>query len=137
MDDKNLSGFKTGDRFWHTLDNAAKIFPAIITREVTSVIRVSAKLTEPVKIDAFRKAVLKAEGRFPYYLMQLRKGFFWYYLEHLPHHIPIELDEGECCRKFEKGGLLLRFWCVKTASVWKCHIFLQMVVEPLIFCERY
>jgi len=109
MGEKNLSGPKSGDRFWHTLDNAAKIFPAIITREVTSVIRVSAKLTEPVKIDAFRKAVLMAEGRFPYYLMQLRKGFFWYYLEHLPHHIPIELDEGECCRKFEKGGLLLRF----------------------------
>ena len=109
MDDKIRSGLMAGDRFWHTLDNAAKIFPAITTREVTSVIRISAKLREPVNIGAFRKAVLMAEGRFPYYLMQLRKGFFWYYLEHLPHHVSIEMDEGECCRKFEKGGLLLRF----------------------------
>jgi hypothetical protein len=120
MDVKNSNNPKAKNRFWHTLDNAAKIFPAIITREVTSVIRISAKLKEPVRIEAFRKAVLMAENRFPYYLVQLRKGFFWYYLEHLPHHIAIETDNKECCRKFEKGGLLLRF------LIWKNSISLEV-----------
>jgi NRPS condensation-like uncharacterized protein len=96
------------DKFWFTLDNAAKIFPAIITKEVTSVFRLSAVFKRPVKIGPLRKAVLLAEKRFPYYLVQLREGFFWYYLEHLPQHISIEVDDNTYCRKFPKGGLLIR-----------------------------
>ncbi|MFO8001861.1 MAG: hypothetical protein R6U46_11500 [Marinilabilia sp.] len=97
------------DRFWLALDNAAKIFPAIITREVTTVIRLSAVLKNPVNIRSFQRAVLLAEKRFPYYLVQLRRGFFWYYLEHLPQHIPIEVDDGLLCGKFPRRGMLLRF----------------------------
>ncbi|PWD99451.1 hypothetical protein [Marinilabilia rubra] len=107
-------------RFWFALDNAAKIFPAIINTEVTSVIRLSAVLHAPVRIEAFRRAVLKAEKRFPYYLVQLRKGFFWYYLEHLPHHIAVEVDDKRPSRKFSKGGLLLRF------LVWNNKISLEV-----------
>ncbi len=95
-------------KFWFSLDNAAKIFPAIITEEVTTVFRLTAVLKQPVRIKALRKAVLKAEKRFPYYKVQLKKGFFWYYLEHLPRHIPIEADDQPCCRKFSKGDLLIR-----------------------------
>ncbi|WP_291855860.1 hypothetical protein [Marinilabilia sp.] len=120
MDVKINNNPKTNNRFWYALDNAAKIFPAIITREVTSVIRISTKLMEPVQVEAFRKAVLVVEKRFPYYLVQLRKGFFWYYLEHLPHHITIETDDKECCRKFEKGDLLLRF------LIWEKSISLEV-----------
>jgi NRPS condensation-like uncharacterized protein len=109
MDRNKHQRSKTNSRFWFALDNAAKIFPAIITREVTAVIRISASLKQPVKIAALRRAVLIAENRFPYYLVQLRKGFFWYYLEHLPRHIPVETDDKPFCRKFERGGLLLRF----------------------------
>ena len=95
-------------KFWFSLDNAAKIFPAIITKEVTAVFRLTAILKQPVKIKALREAVLIAEKRFPYYKVQLKKGFFWYYLEHLPRHIPIVVDHQVCCRKFSKGGLLVR-----------------------------
>ncbi|MFW5890468.1 MAG: hypothetical protein ACOCTO_03620 [Marinilabiliaceae bacterium] len=97
------------DRFWLPLDNAAKIFPAIITREVTTVIRLSAIMKQPVNLKAFQRAVLLAEKRFPYYRVQLRRGFFWYYLEHLPQHIPIEPDDDRACKKFPGGGMLLRF----------------------------
>lgn len=107
-------------RFWFGLDNAAKIFPAIITREVTAVIRISAIFKEPVKINAFRRAVLKAEKRFPYFLVQLRRGFFWYYLEHLPRHIPIVPDDNQVCEKFGKGGLLMRF------LVWNNSVSLEV-----------
>jgi len=95
-------------KFWFSLDNAAKIFPAIITKEVTTVFRLTAVLKQPVNIKALREAMLKAERRFPYYKVQLKKGFFWYYLEHLPRHIPIEADDQPCCRKFSKGELLIR-----------------------------
>ncbi len=95
-------------KFWFSLDNAAKIFPAIITDEVTSVFRLSAVLKHAVRIAALRKAVLLAEERYPFFRVRLKEGFFWYYLEHLPLHIPIEPDSGLICRKFPKGNLLIR-----------------------------
>ncbi len=109
MDQIDTNNASTKSRFWFSLDNAAKIFPAIVTNEVTSVIRISAKLKSPVNIKAYQKAVLKGEKRFPYYRVQLKKGFFWYYLEHLPRHIPIEVDDKMCSRRFSKGQFLLRF----------------------------
>ncbi len=121
--DGNNTNSQTTNRFWFSLDNAAKIFPAIITKEVTAVIRLTAKLKQPVNIRAFRKAVLKAERRFPYYLVQLRTGFFWYYLEHLPQHIPINVDNQQYCKKFSKGGLLLRFLIINNSiSLETSHI---------------
>jgi NRPS condensation-like uncharacterized protein len=96
------------EKFWFPLDNAAKIFPAIITKQVTTVFRLTAVLNHPVKIKALRRAVLLTEKRFPYYKVQLREGFFWYYLEHLPQNIPIEVDDKPCCRKFRRGSLMIR-----------------------------
>ncbi len=109
MNSKNRNTTPNHDKFWFALDNAAKIFPAITTKEVTSVFRLTAVLKQPVKIEHLRKAVLLAEKRFPYFMVQLREGFFWFYLEHLAQHIPIEADDQVCCRKFPKGGLLIRF----------------------------
>lgn len=107
----NKSGNTTPDpgKFWFALDNAAKIFPAIITKEVTSVIRLTAVLNEPLKIKHLQKAILQAEKRYPYFRVQLKEGFFWYYLEHLPQHIPIVADDNVFCRKFSNGALLIRF----------------------------
>jgi hypothetical protein len=95
-------------KFWFALDNAAKIYPAVITKNVTNVFRITAILKEPVKIKPLLKAVLRAEKRFPYLCVQLKEGFFWYYLEHLPEHIPVEPDEHRLCREFLKGSLLIR-----------------------------
>jgi NRPS condensation-like uncharacterized protein len=109
LDNKSSNTTTEPGKFWFALDNAAKIFPAIITKEVTSVFRLTAVLNHPVKIKHFQKAVLLAEKRFPYFRVQLKKGFFWYYLEYLPKHFPIEADDNVFCRKFSKGGLLIRF----------------------------
>jgi len=95
-------------KFWFALDNAAKIFPAIITENVTAVFRLTVMLKQPVKIKPIQKAVLQAEKRFPFFRVQLREGFFWFYLEQLPKHIPVEPDERGLCRKFPKGSLLIR-----------------------------
>lgn len=108
MDGNNIHTKPTPDKFWFALDNAAKIFPAIINENFTSVFRLSAVLKEPIKIEPLCRAVLLAERRFPFYLVQLKEGFFWYYLEQLPQHITIEVDDQSFCRKFSKGGLLVR-----------------------------
>lgn len=108
---KSKSRNTTNDtgKFWFALDNAAKIFPAIITKETTSVIRLTAVLKQPVKIKQLQNAILKAEKRFPYFRVQLKEGFFWYYLEQLKLHFPILPEDDIYCRKFPKGSLLIRF----------------------------
>lgn len=105
-----LSSHKTIDtkKFWLPLDNAAKIFPATITNEVTTVFRLSVVLKDPVKIKPFLKAVSMIENRFPYYKVKLKKGFFWYYLEHSPLNFAVEVDNKRPCRRFYNDRLLNR-----------------------------
>ena len=95
------------NRFWLPLDNAAKIFPAIVSDEIPVVFRLTAVLKEPVKIKLLQKAVLVVEKRFPYYRVQLKEGFFWFYLEHIPVHIPVGPDM-HLCKRFLKGEILVR-----------------------------
>ncbi len=95
-------------KFWLSLDNAAKIYPAVINKEFTAVFRITAVLHRSVRIKPLRKAVLLAEKRFPYLRVQLKEGFFWYYLEQSAKHFPIEVDEHPYCRKFSKKELLIR-----------------------------
>ncbi|MCD4769681.1 MAG: hypothetical protein K8R35_05885, partial [Bacteroidales bacterium] len=78
---------KTGKTFieergWLPLDNAAKIYPAVMNEELSSVFRISCTLTSPVKIATLSKALNRITGRFPYFSTTLRKGFFWYFLEY-------------------------------------------------------
>src|SRR5690606_40119334 len=51
--------------FWLRLDNAAKIYPAVQSAELTSVFRLSASLKDRVSIGPFLRAVKLLEGRFP------------------------------------------------------------------------
>lgn len=97
-----------GAEFWYPLDNAAKIFPAITTDEVTSVFRITARLKKPVNIGCLFKAVRAIEPRFPYYKVNLKKGFFWYYLESADFITRVKVDNKLPCRRFKKGGHLYR-----------------------------
>ena len=94
--------------FWYPLDNAAKIFPAITTDEVTSVFRISANLKQRINIKCLFKAVRSIESRFPYYKVRLKKGFFWYYFESTEFLTPIEVDDQISCRSFLHGDNLFR-----------------------------
>ncbi|MFW5644560.1 MAG: hypothetical protein ACOCZL_01480, partial [Bacteroidota bacterium] len=96
------------EQFWLSLDNAAKIYPATVDAEITTVFRISAVLKESIKIQALIRAVSKAESRFPYYKVRLKQGFFWFYLEHHPAAIPVTVDRDIPCRKFPRKGLMLR-----------------------------
>lgn len=97
-----------GSDLWFRLDNAAKIYPAIKDRELTSVFRVGVELKERVKAKQFLQAVEAIEKRFPYYKVKLKAGFFWYYLEPENLPVPVEPDMDVPCRAFEKNELMFR-----------------------------
>ena len=122
MESKNKI-YKKKENFWLPLDNAAKIFPAVITDEFTAVFRISAVLKNRINIRNLFKAVNTIEDRFPYYKMVLKKGFFWYYLEYADYKVPVEVENKVPCRKFHKDGLLLRILVFKNVlSVEFSHI---------------
>lgn len=85
---------------WLKLDNAAKLFPAIISEDLTSVFRITAFMKEPVRFSALREAVDLTAKRFPYFSVSLGSGIFWHFLEfnHLPPRI--QVDEEVPCTAF-------------------------------------
>ncbi len=70
---------------WMKLDNAAKIYPAAATRRWSNVFRLSATLKEDVDRGILQSALDVTVRRFPSIAVRLRRGFFWYYLEEIPH----------------------------------------------------
>jgi NRPS condensation-like uncharacterized protein len=88
---------------WLKLDNAAKLFPAIMSGELTAVFRITASLKKPVKFAIIKEAVEITSRRFPYYSVSLGSGLFWYYLEY-NHQLPrIQTEEKIPCTAFAAG----------------------------------
>jgi len=66
---------------WYRLDNAAKIYPAMINKRNSCVFRFAVNLKEEVDPYLLQKALLDMRGRFPSMFVRIRHGVFWYYLE--------------------------------------------------------
>ena len=97
------------DRSWYKLDNAGKIYPALITKRYTSLYRLSLDLKEPVSLPLIEQALDDVMPRFPYYQVCLRQGVFWYFLETNPRKPPVEGDSLSPCMDFplKKRGMFL------------------------------
>lgn len=67
---------------WYKLDNAAKIFPAIFTKDDTNSFRISALFFEDIDEKTLELSLKEALIRFPTFCVKLKRGFFWYYFEH-------------------------------------------------------
>jgi hypothetical protein len=96
---------------WMRLDNAAKIYPAITGSELTGVFRISVNLASPVNLPAMMKASEEASGLFPFFSVELCRGFFWYYLEYNGRTPRVLADRGPRCQPFPRrmnGELLYR-----------------------------
>lgn len=92
------------------LDNAAKIFPPVISKSLSSVFRLGCELAQPVRIGALQRSVEETCKRFPYYLTSLHKGFFWYFLEYDRNIRPsIVVEDNRPCVAFpaKKGNYVL------------------------------
>ena len=66
---------------WDTLDNAAKLVPAVSDTRGSNVFRVSAVLCEEVDPKLLSDALDKTLSVFPAFAVRLRRGLFWYYLD--------------------------------------------------------
>jgi NRPS condensation-like uncharacterized protein len=85
---------------WLKLDNAAKLFPAITSGELTSVFRITAFLKKPIKFSAVKEAVEITSRRFPYFSVSLGSGLFWFYLEYNNQFPRIQTEEKIPCTAF-------------------------------------
>ncbi len=98
--EKPLNTKSFQERGWLKLDNAAILFPAIISEDLTSVFRITASLKEPVRYTAIREAVAITAKRFPYFSVSLGSGIFWHFLE-LNDLLPrIQIEEEIPCTAF-------------------------------------
>jgi NRPS condensation-like uncharacterized protein len=82
---------------WYRLDNAAKLYPAIKSRKWASIFRLSVTLKEVVRPDILQKALEDVAPRFPSMCLTLRRGVFWYYLEHNSNTPLIHKDAANPC----------------------------------------
>lgn len=67
--------------YWFKLDNAAKIYPAVIGGDFTAVFRITVTLKDDVVYRHLSNAISAVASRFPYFNVTLSAGVFWYYLE--------------------------------------------------------
>jgi hypothetical protein len=111
MGGKDINTKSFQERGWLKLDNAAKLFPAIMSDDLTSVFRITATLKEPVRYSAIKEAVAITSKRFPYFSVSLGSGIFWHFLEFNDQQPRIQAEEEIPCTAFavtRKSELLYR-----------------------------
>ena len=85
---------------WYRLDNAAKIFPCVSNAENTNVFRLVCELKEEVDPVLLQQALEAAVAEYPSFRMKLKKGFFWYFLEHNPALPRVSEDHSRPCGNY-------------------------------------
>ncbi len=88
--------------YWHRLDNAAKIFPAISNAKSPNVYRFTARLTEPVQPELLQNALEKTLEVIPTFCVKMRRGLFWYYFETNFSKPVVKEDNRYPCTKIDK-----------------------------------
>ena len=68
-------------RKWFRLDNSAKLFPFLTTKDTQNLFRFTIDLSEDIDSHKLELALNKTLVRFPSFAVRLRRGIFWYYLE--------------------------------------------------------
>ena len=113
---------KEGYSNWRKLDNAALAFPLVTGKNDTRVFRFYCELKENVKPELLQTALEKTMEKYPLFQMVLRKGLFWFYLEHRDIR-PIVKEEKKppCSRLYipDKKNLLFRSAIMKKESILK------------------
>ncbi|MFO7575303.1 MAG: hypothetical protein R6W67_09120 [Bacteroidales bacterium] len=95
---------RTGEPEWFRLDNAAKIYPAVIGGEFTAVFRISVTLRDDIIYSSLAKAIPVVASRFPYFNVTLSHGLFWYFLEKISALPRLFADNKEICTAFPIGS---------------------------------
>ncbi|MBR5445370.1 MAG: hypothetical protein IKV57_04570 [Clostridia bacterium] len=101
---------------WEKLDNMAKIFPALVSREDSKVFRITCVLNEPVQPAVLEDAVNAALEEYPLFTCTLRHGMFWYYLERTDYRPVVQEESSSPCGPIyqnEPCGLLFNIYYYK------------------------
>jgi hypothetical protein len=96
---------------WMKLDNAAKIYPAAKRRNWKALFRLSATLTEKIDPAVLEQAQRSTLARFPGFALKLKRGVFWYYMEHNEGEPAIGSDGAYPCAPMdfkENSGFMFR-----------------------------
>jgi hypothetical protein len=88
---------------WYALDHAAVIYPPTMSDRSPAFFRIQATLDRPVNAELLAKAMRNIAPRFPYYHVELRRGFFWFYFE--KNELPLKpiVDSAYPMQKPEAG----------------------------------
>jgi len=86
------------------LDNAATIYPSVISEEWSAGYRVSAILKQDVNPFVLQQALEKTLLRFPFYNVTIKKGFFWYYFQRLSNFPQVLQEKEYPCSSFDFRG---------------------------------
>ena len=96
---------------WRKLDNAALAFPLVTGENDTRVFRFYCQLKEEVDSDILQQALDRTMEKYPLFQAVLRKGLFWFYLEHSPIRALVKPEtEPPCSRLYipDKKSLLFQ-----------------------------
>ncbi len=108
---------------WYTLDNAAKIYPAVQNAKWSSVFRVSVTLKEEIDPEILQEALEATIGRFTNFGLRLRAGMFWYYLEENDKRPLVQPDVANPCVRMsnsENANFMFR------VRFYNCRIALEV-----------
>ena len=84
---------------WRKLDNAAQAFPAATGKKDTRVFRFYCQLDEIVQENLLQTALDKTVEKYPVFQAVLRKGLFWFYLEHRDMRAIVKPEEKKPCSR--------------------------------------
>ncbi|WP_105615559.1 hypothetical protein [Vallitalea okinawensis] len=82
---------------WFKIDNAGKIYPSIMSTRVSTVYRLSVTLKNRVHPKILQEALDITVPRFPYFHVNMRRGFFWYYFVHSQQRAIVEEERYDPC----------------------------------------
>lgn len=78
---------------WYKIDNAGKIFPAIMNKNRSNYFRMAVQLTETIDPLILKAATTQSIKRYPAFAVHLRRGLFWYYLDRYEGPAPVFPEE--------------------------------------------
>lgn len=88
---------------WRKLDNTAKIFPIISTKNFSNVFRISVVLKEEVIPEILQNALEDTLPDFKSFQVKLKRGFFWYYFETNTKTPKIEEEKTYPCKYIDRS----------------------------------
>ena len=84
---------------WYKLNNIGKLYASTANMKPPKVFRYSAYLKEDIKEEILQEALNKTLEVYPSFKVNLRKGFFWYYLEETNKNIKVSEENLPVCFK--------------------------------------